>query len=485
MFRRFIFILSLISAPALTQARIALTEAEVIRLALRQNLALQAALYGPKIAETEVTRAKSQFDTQLSGQVFYNLDRGDKESIVFGTDNREIFYEARVEKKFPVGVDGAISFSNDHTSTNSAFATEPSFFDTRLRFEANAPMLRNRFGVSDRNAVELSRYQAKVSSAQAGEEMQTQVERAVTQYWNWVAAKEFLETTRSFLKLARDFEGSTQVKKGLGLSEDADLFGTQALVVERQTEVLRAQNLVDDIALRLKNTLDLPSSETIETKDTLKVRGHDLSLEESVAIALARRPDYLALIEEARAKDIQLAISRDQKLPGLDLFSSLELNSVDPSYGEALKQTYGFQHPNWFIGARFNLSLENRLAKASLTRAELGKARVLVLIKELENRIALEIDERIRELKLQKKEFENYSRAADLQKRKLDSELGNFFYGRSSSDTIIRFQDDYLVAAKKALEAEVRMQIAWVDLRRSLAVLIPPQIRSFDVEVAR
>ncbi len=60
-----------------------------------------------------------------------------------------------------------------------------------------------------------------------------------------------------------------------------------------------------------------------------------------------------------------------------------------------------------------------------------------------------------------------------MQRKKLEAEQDKFFLGRSDSDTVIRFQGDYLDAAKRALEAKVRLQIAWVEFRRSLATLIP------------
>ncbi len=401
-----LFALALIlCAPLTSRAGPSLKESDVVAWVLRQNLGIQADKLQPDIADTEITKAKSQFDTKVSGQVFYNLDRSDKETIVLGTDTREVLYEAKVEKKFPLGAEGAIRLTNIHNTTNSAFATDPSFFDTSIHFDVQAPFLKNRFGKSDRLTVDLSRQQKKTVEAQTLNEVQNEVARAVRQYWNWVASKEYESLARGFLKLARDFQGGTEKKKTLGLAEEVDLYGTQALVTEREAELLRAKNLYEDLRKGLLYTLNMDLEDPIRSGEVLGVPAITWDQASAMELALRLRPDYRALIEAAKSKDIQIALAQDQKWPSLDLFTSLELNSVDPAYGEALKQTFSAQHPDWLIGARFNLALENRLAKSQLKKNQLEKIQALLGIKDLENAIALEIDERLRELALQRQEY--------------------------------------------------------------------------------
>lgn len=461
-------------------ADLALKEGAVIDLVVQRNLGVKTERVYPQIADTDITKTKSQFDTKVSGQAYYNLDRSDKETIVLGTDNREVLYEAKVEKKFPQGVQGAIRVTNIHNQTNSAFATDPRFFDSSIQFDAQAPMLRNRFGKSDQLSVKLSEAQKKVVESGSLNAIQDRVAGAVRNYWNWVASKEYVELANRFLKLALDFQERTDLKKNLGLAEDTDLFATEALVQERQAETLRAKNLLEDLKQRLNDSLDFNLDTPLSTSEALGVRGQAMTSAEGMELALQRRPDYQALLDEAKVKDIQIAIDKDQKWPSLDLVSSLQLNSVDPDYGAALKQTFLAEHPEWLIGARFQIEIENRLAKANLKKSELEKIQVLLRIKELENSIALEVDERVRELALQRKELEKYSNAAVLQRKKMEGEMAKFALGRSDSDTIIRFQGDYLDASRRALEAKVRLQLAWVELRRSTATLWNESGEVFD-----
>ncbi len=459
-----------------------LEEADVINGILRQNLVVLSRYYDPQIAATLITEAKSQFDTQIGGVVSYQLDQSDKPNIVLGTDNRVIIYEAEASKKIPYGVQGSIGLSNQRETTNSAFATDPEFFETILSFGVRAPFLKNRFGKSDRGRVSLAKTQKEVSTQDALASVEDQVYQALTNYWTLVAAQDFLKVGYRFLKMAQDFLMVTQHKKILGLSEDPDILAAQAQVEERNVEILRAKNLIKDLQEEMANRLDLRSSDPLETKDALAFVPHAFTREEGLQIALSRRNDYLALLTEAKAKDIEISIAKDQKWPSLDLLTSLELNSVDPSYGTVLGQTFSGQNPNWTVGVDFNLFFENRLARSVLTRTQLERARLLLGIKDLENRIVLEIDESMRELQLQKDERKKFTQISDLERKKLDIENKNYFLGRSSSDIITRFQNDYLDAEKNRLEALLREKLAWLDLRRSISTLIPLEQKKIPSE---
>jgi outer membrane protein TolC len=301
-------------------------------------------------------------------------------------------------------------------------------------------------------------------------------------YWRLVASHHFLKVSKQFLARANDFLRVTRDKLHIGLSEDPDILAAQALAEERQVEILRAENFIKDFEERLRNHLNLSQSEKIVPTDKLFAKADIPSEVQIFETALKNRNDYQALLQEAEAKDIKIAVAKDQKLPNLDLFTSLELNSVDPSYGTALGQTFSAQNPNWVVGAQFGLSFENRQAKGELERGKLEKAQLLVNIKNLENDISTDIFEALRELKLQWQETIKYGKIADLQQRKLEVEEKNYLQGRSSSDIIVRFQTDWLDAEKKQLESELREKLSDVDLRRMMSILIPENLKKLPSE---
>lgn len=470
------------SAPS--RADLRLDQDDVILIVLRQNLDVLAASYDPKIASTFITEVKSRFDTLINGQARYNMDRSAQQSIVFGTDNRQILYEAAAAKNFPFGLESRVSLSNQQDTTNTAFATDPSFFETRLTFELRAPFLRNRFGKSDRGDVKLAQAQEKVSEQSALNQLDEQSYQAVRTYWNLVASYYYLSLSKKFLKRAQDFLQVTQDKKVIGLSEDPDVLAAEALVEQRRVEILRAENLIKDFSDQLRTQLNLNLSEKIKPTEELFTKFKIPSKAEVFEAALRNRNDYQALLREADARDIQIAVAKDQKLPNLDLFTSLELNSVDPAYNTVLGETFSGQNPNWFVGVDFDLFFENRFAKSALNRAQLEKARLLVNIKNLENNISLTIFEALREYQLQRKETFKFGKISGLQRQRVEIEEKNYLQGRSSSDVIVRFQTDWLDAEKQRLDSELREKLASVDLRRITATLIPEELKKLPKQAS-
>lgn len=467
-----------------------LSEAEVIQRVLQQNLDVRSQYYDPEIAKTGEKLARSAFDTQVQGQAYYQLDQKDVQIDVFGTDNRTILYEGQAAKKFPYGVEAGVGLSNIRTSTNSPFITgdqapfsgNPRVFETQLSFEARMNLLRNRFGKSDRAALSLAKKQTEIVQSSTYYSVESKVYEALVVYWRWVVAKRNLYLTRQFLIRANEFLSLTQENQRIGLTEDPDILAAKALVAERKVSVLRAENFLKDEEKRLRYFLNLPDSVSLQPPSTLNIRVSRLKREEMISSALQNRQDFLALNQQAEAKDIQIATAKDQKWPSLDLFSSLRLNSVDPNYGTALGETFSGQHPNWLIGAQFGLSLENRRAKSELEKKQLEKAQLLLQLKNAENAIVLEVDEVLRELKLQDEEVQKYHQIVALQKNKLNIEDKNYRLGRSSSDMIVRFQEDYLAAEQRRLEAKLRLKLAEVDLRRVISNLIPPKVEASSYE---
>lgn len=477
-----VLLLILALSPLKSEAALRLDQHDVVIIVLKQNLTVLARSFDPKIAQTLITEVESQFDTFMDTNANYLLDRSDKESIVFGTDNREINMDSTFTKKFPFGMTGTAGISNRRESTNSAFATDPAFFDTRLAFEVRAPFLRNRFGKSDRGDVKVAKINKDRTEQSALFQVENQVYLSLTTYWNLVASRYFVKLTKRFLRRSREFLKVTQEKRVIGLSEDPDVLAAKAQLVVRKTEVLRANNLVKDFQQQLKNQLDLRFKDDVIPKDDLRLLKKPVTRAESMKVALASRNDYQSLLIEAQAKDVEISIAKDQKWPALDLFTSLRANSVDPSYGTALGQTFSFKNPEWNIGLNVTHSIDNRFAKSNLDRRKLEKAQLLIDIKKLENNIFLEIDESMRELDLQRQERINFRQVADLQGRRLDIEEKNFLVGRSSSDIIVRFQNDYLDAEKAHLDSELREKLAWLDLKRATSTLIPPKLKKLPGE---
>ena len=56
--------------------------------------------------------------------------------------------------------------------------------------------------------------------------------------------------------------------------------------------------------------------------------------------------------------------------------------------------------------------------------------------------------------------------------QKLDEELKRYQYGRSSTDQVIRFQEDVLIAKRRAIEAKYQLVVSLIELDRRQGTLL-------------
>ncbi len=119
-----------------------------------------------------------------------------------------------------------------------------------------------------------------------------------------------------------------------------------------------------------------------------------------------------------------------------------------------------------------SIPIENRKARGQYNKAKLEKARALVELKKTERVILTEINDLVTRLGIQAGRVLTLKRVASLQEKKLQAELKRFKYGRSSSDLLIRYQEDVL-SAKLAHERSLyNYRVSLIDLKLAQNILL-------------
>ena len=158
--------------------------------------------------------------------------------------------------------------------------------------------------------------------------------------------------------------------------------------------------------------------------------------------------------------------------PEINLTATLERNGLGDHFKQAVTQITDEDNPNFFAGLAVTLPLENNEARGELKAAELEKAKSIVLLKLIERKIAVDIADRVRNCNIFRESALNRQQIARLQGMKMEEEEKRFRYGRSDTDTLIRFQEDVVRAKSDVASAIYRYHAALVDLRETEGVLL-------------
>lgn len=440
-----------------------ITSQVVYEKTMNENLEVQMAQMDYEIGSQDLLEILSIYDTLLAAETSYNKDQSQKTSTVFGTDNSTTIYNFTLAQKTPLGTELGFGFLNERGTTDSIFATVNPAYESQLAFELRQPVLKNILGYTDRKKVQIVKKSIQALNYQTQAIIQAKVYENLVHYWNFYWATSNLNYESEALKAALDLLKANQNKKEMGLIEASDLEAFLANYHTRQALYLEAKNSLVSATEQIRQDLSLDASLLLkpgnESFDQKMIVSFDLLL----LTAMNHRPDYLALQEELKAANLQVKHDKNSLWPKIDLVGSLSLNGIDSDYGEAT-QNIGEGHANWTMGMEFEFPLQNRVGRSQAKRSQLQRAKKLLELKQKEQEIIKEVTEKFSQFKNAKEKMVVAQNAKIHQYQKFLGELQKQEQGRSDSDMVIRYQNDYIDAKKLALKAQIDFRIALIEL---------------------
>lgn len=457
--RKLLFIFSLLfSIPAAARP---ISAEDVIRLTHEQSPAGLAIQLTSEIADYDIEIAKSQYDLNLKSQINHTVDKSERTSTLFGTESTTTNVNVGASQLTPIGTIFDLSFNNIRQTSNSPFVTSSPVYDARTVLNVTQPILKNHFGLATRASVNVARKQREAQAYQAKADLQDLTYKNLVSYWNWYLQLHLYRLNSEAVTLAKRTLLTNQEKLSRGLLERIDLYTFAANLNLQENHLLTVKEQVVKLENDLKYALEILDESIHPAKNEHRApKGPDTVL---IAEALNSNPILAALRKDLEAHDISLAVQKNARLPSLDLVGSLTLNGIDPVYDTAVSDV-GDGHPIWAGGVNFNFPLQNRAAIAGVKKLGLQKKQKLYSYQDAENKI----------LSLARDSFERFltnvkrlSVAAEMvrhQRLKWEGEITRYDQGRSSPDTVIRYQDEYLNARKLELQAKIAVEMAKLDL---------------------
>lgn len=171
-------------------------------------------------------------------------------------------------------------------------------------------------------------------------------------------------------------------------------------------------------------------------------------------------------------RKIELAMQKNLLWPEIDLQASFARNGLGDYFRQAQKNIVQQDNPEFYVGLRISIPLENTKARSELEDARLKDARSMIELKYLERKIAVGIVDQVRRCNVLHQVADQARQTALLQEQKLEDEEIRFRQGRSSTDLIVRFQQDVTMARKSALEAIQNYIDARIHLRQQEGTLL-------------
>ncbi|KPA10576.1 outer membrane efflux protein [Candidatus Magnetomorum sp. HK-1] len=256
-----------------------------------------------------------------------------------------------------------------------------------------------------------------------------------------------------------------------------DLVQSETDVANKKIDIVLYENQLQKNESDLIRILDIDSNISIHLIDdtlidNVEIDEIDLNEKKLIKIAFSNNSDLLISKLQIKIAEINLLIASNQK-------------KIDISFTAGYSKTAEFDHftnifskdciqkaDSWDVGLIFSHTMgdytDEQIYSKKLANLRIAKNNFY----DQKETIRLSILEKIREVKLRKKQVELAQKAKFLTRKKLNIELKKLNMGRSSNFQIVSFQNDLVTAKTNELLAIIEFFNSITMLNQSLGIVL-------------
>lgn len=449
--------------------KLVLTPQKTESLLLEQGIGVELLRLDNQAEALQLQKSRARYDTVLNLSGDHTIDKSARTSSFFGTRTDTSSWNLGLEKNIGLGTRLGFDFENERVQLYNPSSitgnTKDPTFEPKLGLNLNQSLGQNFFGSLDRAEVQAVEHGIRSFDYKTGRQIHQKLIEGLRLYWAWTIAREGVALGEEMLAASERFWGTIRERETIGLSEETDLLGAEAMVAKRGAllSALKQESLDWDSEMRVLLQLS-PDQEMESAPSALtlpKASQADLLME-----GLENRLDLKSAKEKLRAKESEAVASRSRRWPQIALTGGVKWNEKLPSdYAGALE---GMDSPVYQVGLNLNISIENRAARSLSSQSGIELRKEELQLKDLENRVVQEVVRAYQGVGLSAQAYEARGKAFRLEQEKLRQALEQYRMGRFNADTILKFQDDLLFAKQDWLKAKLDWALALLKLREAL-----------------
>jgi outer membrane protein TolC len=330
-------------------------------------------------------------------------------------------------------------------------------YESEVSFSLRQPLLRGAGVDANMAAIRIARNNITSSEWGVKDQIMQVITDVISVYNELHFAQENLEVAKRSQELARHLLRDNIKRVEIGVMKPLDVTTAQAEVAGREEAVITASRAVKDQENFLKQlvTADLISllgrPVVITAPPTPRFKDNVV---DCVAHALELRPDYRQAKIDITNRRINLAFEKNQALPQLDLTASLALNGFDDDFFTSIRRIGNRDQSDWTAGAIFSYPIGNHAAKGRVNAEQLGVARALVSLKQLEQSIVVDVDNARGAVVTARERIEATVESERLARESLDAGEKRLIAGTGTVFEVLELQEKVATAETSALRAK-------------------------------
>jgi outer membrane protein len=483
-----------------------ITPDEAVRMALENNLGVQADRLGPQIGTFGVAEARAAYALNLTSTTATRsatspptdfLATGAESSIL---SNDSFRTGAGINQFVPWG-GGRYTLGLDASRVTTNNPTNPfnPQLDSSLAAIYTQPLLRNFKIDAQRQNLLQSQKNLEIADVQLRQSL-TQTSRIVRNaYFNLVNAIGSLQVAQKSYELAQTSLRNNEKKVELGTIAPIDIVQAQAEVARTEEQVIVAEGQIQTAEDNLRVLIMNPSqpdfwTTKLEPAERPTLAPQPLDLDAAIKNALENRTDLAQNRKQLDQTDINMKYLRNQKLPALDVIGSYNVQGVagtqfafdrqsgvfpppiigqsQRSFGDSLRDVFGNDFRTWSVAFALSYPIGTSAADAGLAQARLQRDQQTTNLRDLETIVVAQVRDAARQVTTALKRVETTQKARELAEQNLQAYEKRLAVGLSDTFLVIQAQRDLTTQLNNELSAIISYNRALINFES--VQVVPP-----------
>ena len=504
---------------------------EAIAIALENNPGIAARRLEPGRFDAGVLQAQSAFDPLLASELSYARGVTPNASALSNVPTNIIedrYVNSHLSKLFRSGTQLQLDFLNDRLDQNASYISLRPQYRPELRFSLVQPLLRDFGWDFSYLVVRVTEKRADAAVFTYEAELANFVERVIRTYWRVVGTRANVEVRREAKALADRTVDENEARVRVGLLPPVAVLEAKADATRRADQLISADN---DLALARQQLAQLcffrPANtfvpRNLEPAEEATPENVQPDLDETLATALAERPEIAASSRGVEAQQTNERIASNGLLPRLDVvggygvnglsgqsqigsvtfISAVDVGAVDsttkctmlgPSVYEckrllppsqldgSQRDAYGSRgshggllsgdYDTYSVGLRLSVPLDNAAARATHQRSQIELDQSQLNHRELLSQVTLEVRQAVADVIASRQRIDTARLARELAEENLRNQDKRHEVGMATTKDLLDFQTRLTEARFAEVTAKFEHNIAVAAWRRAQGRLL-------------
>lgn len=473
---------------------IRLTADEAVRMALENNLGLQAERLGPRISTLNVASARALFAPRLQSNTSTRSSTNPPDFLAQGgatdvTTSERIYTSVGVVQNLPWG-GGNFSLGMDASKQTVNFTS--SFnpqLNSNLNFNYTQPLLRNFRIDPGRQQLMVARKNEEIADLQLRQQL-TATERVVRNaYYDLILALGQFDVAQQSLELARTSLRQNERRVEVGTMAQIDILEAQAEVSRVEESVIIAEAGIKSAEDNLRTLILNPKQPDYWTarlvpteRPTLTAQPVDIDA--AVQTALSSRTDLAQFRKQLETTRINIDLARNQKLPDVNLvaayntvgvagtqfrfgqgFPPVVEDQTERSLRDAFSDVFGQNFKTWSLQLQISYPIGTSSADATHAAARLEQEQQQNNLRDAELNVTAQVRDAGRQVNTTLQRVQSTTRAREFAERRLEAEQKRLTVGLSTTFQLFQAQRDLANVRQQELRAIIDYNRALVNFQ--------------------